>query len=563
MTVVELLICVLIGIFGIVLGWLLGQQKAKVQLSLADERLKQAAENMEAQKQAFEERKKEMETHFKVLAGDALKANREDFIALANQNFQVAQEKANKELEVRKKAIEGLVKPLGENLDKLEKANKELEKSRQGAYGELKVTLERLQKETKDLIQTSGNLSTALRGSIQDRGRWGQVSLRNIAEAAGMLNHCDFEEEYTLKSGEGGKRPDMVVRFPQGAMIPVDAKAPMAAYLRAHESNDPDVRKEHFKVHAKDLAKHVKTLADRDYSSLIEGELDFTVMFIPSDPILAAAFEHDANLQIQAFEKRVLIATPVTLIALLRTVSIYWQQQSMAENARDICNQAKEVYDRVAIFADHLSKVGSGLKSAVSNYNKAVGSFDRKIVPAGRKLAKMEVTVASSRELNELPLLEIEPDDSWLLSLRNFSSIVKIDRSSGEVVWGLGGVVNDFDITGTPFLHEHQFDLEGDSLLVFDNDGLAGNQSRVVEYDFDEEGRTAEEIWSYVPDPSIYCFVLGDVERMDGDDRLITWSAAGSIERVTQAGEQVWQLTTPLGYVIGFNSLESSLYRDP
>ncbi len=156
-----------------------------------------------------------------------------------------------------------------------------------------------------------------------------------------------------------------------------------------------------------------------------------------------------------------------------------------------------------------------------------------------------------------------ESDDSWLLSLRNFSSIVKIDRSSGEVVWGLGGVVNDFDITGTPFLHEHQFDLEGDSLLVFDNDGLAGNQSRVVEYDFDEEGRTAEEIWSYVPDPSIYCFVLGDVERMDGDDRLITWSAAGSIERVTQAGEQVWQLTTPLGYVIGFNSLESSLYRDP
>jgi hypothetical protein len=152
-------------------------------------------------------------------------------------------------------------------------------------------------------------------------------------------------------------------------------------------------------------------------------------------------------------------------------------------------------------------------------------------------------------------------DDAWLLSVRNFSSIVKIDRATGEVLWGFGGVVNDFDITGTPFLHEHQFDLDGDSMLVFDNDGLSGNQSRVVEYLFDEEARTAEEIWSYVPDPSVYCFVLGDVQRIEGDDRLITWSAAGAIERVTLAGESTWQLTTPLGYVLGFNTLESSLYR--
>jgi hypothetical protein len=152
-------------------------------------------------------------------------------------------------------------------------------------------------------------------------------------------------------------------------------------------------------------------------------------------------------------------------------------------------------------------------------------------------------------------------DDTWMLSIRNFSSIVKIDRATGELLWGFGGVVNDFDITGTPFLHEHQFDLDGDSMLVFDNDGLSGNQSRVVEYSFDEEARTAEETWSYVPDPSVYCFVLGDVERIENDDRLVTWSAAGAIERVTADGEMTWQLTTPLGYVLGFNSLESSLYR--
>jgi hypothetical protein len=158
--------------------------------------------------------------------------------------------------------------------------------------------------------------------------------------------------------------------------------------------------------------------------------------------------------------------------------------------------------------------------------------------------------------------LDYDPDDNaWLLSVRNFSSIVQISRETGTVDWGLGGVVNDFDVEGTPFLHQHQFDASEDRILVFDNDGLAGNQSRVVEYSFDEDARTASEIWSYVPNPSVYCFVLGDVERIEGDDRLITWSAVGTIDRVSAAGDLLFQLTTPLGYALGFNSLEPSLYR--
>lgn len=154
-------------------------------------------------------------------------------------------------------------------------------------------------------------------------------------------------------------------------------------------------------------------------------------------------------------------------------------------------------------------------------------------------------------------------DDAWQLSVRNFSSIVQIGRSSGEVEWGFGGVVNDFDITGTPFLHQHQFDIANGTILVFDNDGISGNQSRVVEYSFDVENRTAEEIWSYMPTPSVYCFVLGDVQRLANDDRLITWSAVGTIEQVNTAGESLFQLTTSLGYAFGFNTLEDSLYRSP
>jgi DNA recombination protein RmuC len=230
------------------------------------------------------------------------------------------------------------------------------------------------------------------------------MQLQNIAELAGMTKHCDFDTQVVL---EGGGRPDMVVFLPGAdGRIPVDAKVPMDAYMRAAEATDPAVRAEALLAHAAALRKHVLELGKRDYATALGARVDFTVLFVPGEPILAAAFEAMPDLQAEAMDKRVLIVTPVTLVALLRTLSLYWRQQSVAEDAHRIFGEATEFHRRVTTFMDHFHGLGRALDSALDKYNKAVGSYERKVLPQGRRLEELAPPATEEGRLPELVVIE-------------------------------------------------------------------------------------------------------------------------------------------------------------
>ena len=357
----------------------------------AEEAAKERADWLEAQK-------KEMEKTFTALSSKALESSNQSFLERATERM----------------------KPVSDQLTRLEKATQEMEKNRQEAYGSLRTQLGVLHEATESYRIQSERLSTALTGSSQARGRIGEVVLRNIAEFAGMTRHCDFYEQGADSSGQ---RPDMVVRVPDGGEIPVDAKFPLAAYDRANEAKDPEERARQLAQHARDLKTHVNELARRDYSKYAKGEVDFTVLFLPGDHLLAAAFDADAELQNMAFEKRVLITTPVTFVALLRTVGLYWRQHQLAENAQEIATEAKELMGRLGKFIEHFSKVGKGLSQALGAYNNAVGSYERRILPSGRRVAELQALPAELPDITaidgevrpvELPASSPEEGDGGL-----------------------------------------------------------------------------------------------------------------------------------------------------
>ncbi len=330
---------------------------------------------------------------FADVATDALAANAATFGRQLEQLAKAAaatqQATADKALQARQHAVSELVSPLREALGQLQKSHAELERNRADAYGALRRDLEALHKRTERLDQSTTALGTALRGSSATRGDWGQVSLRNVVELAGMTRHCDFTEEVTLSSGAGGRRVDLLVRLPGGGGVPVDAKVPMAAWWRAHEAESEADRDLAMAAHAKATRVHVDALAGRDYADLVDGPVDFTVMYLPSDALLGAALGADPTLQDDAMRRGVLLASPMTLLALLRTVAVYWRQQRLADDARRIVEQAREVHGRVAVFTGHLAKVGQSLERVNSAWDKAVGSYERRVEPAGRKLTEL------------------------------------------------------------------------------------------------------------------------------------------------------------------------------
>ena len=385
-------------VIGIGLGYLLAKNK------YSSDAIKATAKS-DAQIAALQETKSAMEAEMKNIAVDVSRQNSEEFLKLAQAQLGQVHVEASKDYDARKKEVELLVNPIKEHLDKLAQATTEMEKNREGAYSEISTMVKGLQEQTTNLRDTNVKLSTALRGSVKARGDWGQVALKNIAEAAGMLQHCDFDVEYTLKSGAGGARVDLLARIPDGGSVPVDAKVPLAAYWDGLDIDDPDARSSKMVEHAKNVKKHIDDLASRNYPNLIGGS-DFTVMFIPAEPILSAAFEYEPTLQEYGFNKHVLIVTPVTLLALLRTVGLYWQQQSMAENAKEIHSQAREFYDRVAKFSGDIAKMGRGISQAVGAYNDAVASYDARIIPSGKKLEALEVTASAQRKVEQIPQVD-------------------------------------------------------------------------------------------------------------------------------------------------------------
>lgn len=359
-------------------------REAKVRLEAEVEKveaLKASAEEAARERDEFlRAQKAEMEQTFKALSSKALEDSNKSFL-----------ERAKERLE-----------PMDKQLERLEKATKEMEEKRQLAYGSMSKELTGLREATEQYRVQAQSLSEALKGSSQARGRIGEMVLRNIAELAGMTPHCDFVEQGT---DAAGNRPDMIVKVPGGGEIPIDAKFPLAAYDKAIQTDDPTQRKEHLAQHARDLRKHVMDVSKRDYAGSAEGDSDFTVLFLPFDHLLAAAFEASPGLQDEAFEKRVLITTPVTLVALLRTIALYWRQHQLAENAQEIADASKELMDRLGTFAEHFAKVGRGLKQSTNAFNDAVGSYERRILPAGRKVKKLQ---GGKDELPELPELSAE-----------------------------------------------------------------------------------------------------------------------------------------------------------
>lgn len=358
---------------------------------------------LEAARADEQARRRELETSFRALSAEALKSSNEQFLQLAKETFAKTEQHHSSELAKREKAIEHLVKPLGEGLEKLGKFTTELERKRQEAYGELRTRLEHLSTTTLDLGRHSSALVSALRGSSQARGRWGEIALRNIAEFAGMTEHCDFVEQET---DSAGNRPDLVVRLPGGGRIPVDAKVPFADYEKAHREEDPAQRAALLDAHAHALREKIRELARKDYAAQLDGKVDFTVMFVPTEPILSAALERSPDLYAEALAKKVLPATPVTLIALLRTVGVYWQQERMAENAEHIWGEAKELQKRLVVFAEHLARIRKGLVAALDGYNDTIGSYQSRILPQGRKIEELGAVQDEKRRIETIEPIE-------------------------------------------------------------------------------------------------------------------------------------------------------------
>ena len=381
------LVSVIFAILGLIIGWLAASQKAKSDVIRAEERLS-----------AIEEGRIAMTAQMENVATQVSRQNSEEFLKLAEERLGRVNIEAQKDHAARKKEVEDLVGPIKDSLHKLQESTDRIEKEREGAYQGLKRTVEGLRQQATDLRDTNVKLSTALRGSTKDRGKWGEISLKNVAESAGMTQHCDFDLEYTLASGAGGGRVDMVAKIPEGGSIPIDAKVPLAAYWDALDIEDPTARSQKMAEHAQQVKGHINTLVKRDYARILGGS-DFTIMYIPASPILAAAFEIDPTLQEYAFSKNVLICTPVDLVGLLRTVGIYWQQHSMASNAKEIHKTAQEFYNRSAKFSEDLTKMGRGLNTAVNAYNAAVGSYDGRVMPEGRRLRELGITDGPKRKL--------------------------------------------------------------------------------------------------------------------------------------------------------------------
>ena len=358
--------------------------RAEATLEALNARLEQITADRESLKESFG-----------ALAATQLKSNRDEFLKQAEERFGKSEEKQKGELEKRHEAIEKEFKSVNESLEKFKTLHGEYDAQRMKDFSALRQQMLQLSQQTEKLGESTTGLSTALRGSSQSRGKWGEMALRNIVEAAGMTEHCDFVEQ---SSDDEGLRPDLIVNLPGEARIPIDAKVPYADYDRLMEATDPQARESHMKKHGDTVRSTMLELAKRNYAEKLAGEIDFTVMFIPIESVASAAFTSRPDLQEEAIKRRILITTPVTLIALLRTVAIYWRQEQMARNAKEVWGHAQELHRRLFVFHGHLSKMKSGLENAVGHFNRAVGSYETRILPQGRKIDEL-----ASKESDKLP----------------------------------------------------------------------------------------------------------------------------------------------------------------
>ncbi|HZP58222.1 MAG TPA: DNA recombination protein RmuC [Dehalococcoidia bacterium] len=343
---------------------------------------------------------------FEALSADALRRNNTSFLELAKEALGQYQQAASGELQQRQAAIDDLVRPIRESLEKVDTKLQDVEKSRVEAYAALREQVRSLNSAQQQLQSETANLVKALRMPAV-RGRWGEIQLRRVVEMAGMVEHCDFEEQRTAETEDGRVRPDVVVRLPGGKHVVVDAKAPLMSYLQAVEASDDGERDAMLRDHVRQVREHVTRLGSKAYWSQFQPAPEFVVMFLPGESLFSAALQHDPVLIEDAIAQGVLIAGPTTLISLLRSAAYGWRQEQIAENAQQISGLGRELYDRLQTMAGHFEDMRRALDRTVDAYNRAVGSFESRVLVAGRRFRELGAT--NQPELAQLAGVERAP----------------------------------------------------------------------------------------------------------------------------------------------------------
>ena len=371
-------------------GWWMGRRRAA---ALESERTLTIDRAME-----------QLDRRFDDLAGRQLRENIENFLRLARENLGGHQQNAQASLREREQAIEALVKPIQETLARTSEALREIEAERQRDFGSLRQHLSDMRDSHSALQRETRNLVQAL-SKPQVRGQWGEIALRRLVELAGMTAHCDFEEQVHVAGPEGALRPDMVVHLPEGRDVVVDVKTPLDAYLAAAEAPSDDLRAASLKRHAQHVAERVRMLSSKNYAAQFARAPQFVVLFLPGDQFLSSALDQQPELLDRAMSSNIILTTPSTLLALLKTIYNGWQNVRLAENAERIRSLAEDLHARLVTFRNHMGKVGSSLESSITAFNAAVGSLERSVLPGARKF--VELGVRTDKPIEELPQVEV------------------------------------------------------------------------------------------------------------------------------------------------------------
>ncbi len=412
----TLLLLALLPLIALAAGWLIGRRRAhalEVELATARAELKSVEDIGREREQALELAMQKLRAGFDSVAGEALRGNSEVFLQLARQSFGQQQELALRNLTEREKSVETMLAPVRDALQKTHEQIARIEKDRAETFGALRNSLESVTLGQVALQRETRNLVTALRRP-EVRGQWGEMTLKRLAELAGMVEHCDFVEQVHVAGEDGNLRPDMIVNMPDGRQLVVDVKTPLDAYLSAAEATTDEDRAAAIRRHALAVQERVRQLAQKAYWSQFENSPDFVVLFIPGDQFLSAAVGEIPDLLEDAIRQHVIIATPTSFIALLKAVGYGWRQNALADNAARIQELGEDIYKRLATFTAHLGKVGRSLGQSVDAYNSAVGSLERQVLPGARKFT--ELGLRPTKEIEETtpidklarPLLETD-----------------------------------------------------------------------------------------------------------------------------------------------------------